>query len=66
MIYYRVVNLSSSELLWYLTVSIGDRFPIEPSLVGAEGSNRASESGSKVGSLVGFSPGGTGSEVGSA
>ena len=39
---------------------------MEPSLVGAEGSNRASESGSEVGSLVDFSLGGPVSGVGSA
>ena len=37
---------------------------MEPSPVGAEGSDRASESSSEVGSLVGFSLGGPGSGVG--
>ena len=38
---------------------------MEPSPVGAEGSDETSDLGSKVGSLVGFLLGGTGSEVGS-
>ena len=39
---------------------------MESSLLGAEGSDRASESVPEVGSLVGFSLGGTGSRVGSS
>ena len=46
-------------------MSPGARFPMEPSLVGAEGSDRSSELGSEVGSSVGFSLGGPGSGVGS-
>ena len=38
---------------------------MEPSPVGAEGSDETSDLGSKVGSLVGFLLGGPGSEVGS-
>ena len=38
---------------------------MEPSLVGAEGSDRASELGSEVNSLIGFLLGGLVSEVGS-
>ena len=62
---YRVENLGGSDPFWYLMISFGGRCPMEPYLVGAEGSDRASESGSKVGSLVGFSLGGPGSGVGS-
>ena len=39
---------------------------MEPTLVGAEGSDKASYLGSEVGSLVGFSLGGPGSNVGYA
>ena len=39
---------------------------MEPPLVGAEGSDRAEKSGSKVDSLVVFLLGGTGYRVGSA
>ena len=42
-----------------------DRFPMESSLVGAEGSYRSSELGSGVGSSVDFSHGCQGSGVGS-
>ena len=54
-----------SDPLWDLTMSFGDMCPMEPSLVGAEGSDKVSESGYKVSSLVGFSLGGLGSGVGS-
>ena len=47
-------------------ISLGDRFPMKPSLVGTEGSDNTSESGSEVGSLVGFSLEAQGSGVGSA
>ena len=47
-------------------MSPGDRCPIESPLVGAEGSDRASSSGYKVGSKVCFLLGGPGSGVGSA
>ena len=50
---------------WYLMMSLGGSCPMEPSPVGAEGSDRASESGSGVGSLVGFSLGDPGYRVGS-
>ena len=43
----------------------GANFPMEYSLVGAEGSDRAPESVFEVGSGVGFSLGGPGSGVGS-
>ena len=61
----RVANIGGYDPFWYLTIYFGDRCPIYPSLVGAEVSDRASESGSKVGSLVGFSLGGTVCGVGS-
>ena len=62
----RVTNLVITCPLWYLKMSPGASCPMEPSLVGAEGSDRASESGYEVGSLIGFFIGGMGSEVGSA
>ena len=49
----RVADMGVSNPLWYLAMSFGGRCPIEPSLVGAEGSDRASQSGSEVSSLVG-------------
>ena len=54
------------DSFWYLTVSFGGSCPMEPSRVGAEGSDRASLSGSKFSSSVGFSLGVTGYGVGSA
>ena len=62
----RVENVGISDPLWYLEMSHVDRGPMEPSIVGAEGSDRASESGYEVGSVVGFSLGGPSSGVGSA
>ena len=62
----RVANLGGSDLFWYLTMYFGARHPWKSSLVGSESSGRASESGSEVGSLVGFSLGGPGYGVGSA
>ena len=59
----RVVNMGGYDPLWYLTIYFGGRCPMEPSLVGAEGSDRESESGSKVGSSICFSLGGPGSAV---
>ena len=61
-----VENMGGSYPLWYIVMSPGDRFPMEPSLVGAEGYDRASESGSEVGSSAGFFIGVPGSEVGFA
>ena len=63
---YRVANMGGSEHFWYLTMSFGARYPMETSLVGAKGSERASKLGSEVGFSVGFSLGGPGSRVGSA
>ena len=53
----RVENLGRSDPLWYLIMYLGDRYPIYQSLVGAEGSDREPESGSEVGSSIGFSLG---------
>ena len=39
---YRVANMGLYDPFWYLAISFGDRCPIEPFLMGAEGSNRAS------------------------
>ena len=61
-----MANLGGSDPLLYLTISFGARCPMESSLVVVEGSDRASESASKVGYLVGFSIGGLGSGVVSA
>ena len=61
----RKKNLGGYDPFWYITMSTGDGFPMEPSLVGAEGSDRVTESGSEVGSLIDFSLGGPGSGVGS-
>ena len=61
-----VENLGGFCPFWYLTLYLGDRYSMESSLVGAEGSDRASELDSKVGSSVFFSLGGPGSVVGSA
>ena len=52
--------------LWYITMSFRARSPMETSLVGAKGSDREPELGSKVGYSVDFSLGGLGSRVGSA
>ena len=60
----RVENMCGYDPFCYLTMSFWARCPMEPSPVGAEGSDRASESSSEVGSLVGFSLGGPGSGVG--
>ena len=62
----RLENVGVYCPFWYLTMCPGSRFPVEPSLMGAEGYDRVSESGSEVGSLVGFYLGVPGSEVGSA
>ena len=62
----RVANMDRYDPFCYLNMSFGDRCPMESSLLGAEGSDRASESVPEVGSLVGFSLGGTGSRVGSS
>ena len=35
-----VVNLGGSDLFWYITISLGDRFIMELSLMGAEGYDR--------------------------
>ena len=53
----RVANLGGSDPFWYLNMSFGERCPMVSSLVGEEGSDRVSESGSKAGSLVGWGPG---------
>ena len=37
----RVEDLGGSEPFWYLTIYVGDRCPMEPSLMSAEGSDRA-------------------------
>ena len=60
-----VANLGGSDPFWYLTLSFGGWCPKESSLVGAEGYDRTSESGSEISSSIGFSFGGTGSGVGS-
>ena len=52
--------------LWYITMSFRARRPMETSLVGAKGSDREPELGSKVGYSVDFSLGCLGSRVGSA
>ena len=59
----RMENLCVYYPFWYLTMYPGVRFPMEPSLMGAEDSERASESVSEVGSSEGFSLGGPGSGV---
>ena len=63
--YSSVANMDRHDPFWYLTMSLGERYPMEPYLVGGEGSDRASESSSEVSSLVVFLLGGTGYEVGS-
>ena len=50
----RADGLGGSYPLWYLTIYFGDRCPIQPSLVGAEGFDKASEPVSEVSSPVGF------------
>ena len=35
-----VTNMGGSDRFWYLTMYFGTRYPMEPSLVGAEGSDR--------------------------
>ena len=62
----RVENLGVSGPLCYIVMSPWYRFPIEPSFVGAVGSDRTSGSGSEVSSLVDFLLGGTGFKVGLA
>ena len=61
----RVANLGGYDPFWYINLSFWDRWTVESSLMGAEGSDRASELGSEVGSLVGSSLGGLSSEVSS-
>ena len=61
----RMANIFASEPLWYLTMSLGARCPMESYLGDAEGSDNAPESGSEVGYSVDFPLGGTGSGVGS-
>ena len=52
-----------SEPFWYPMISPGDRHPLKPSLLGAEGSYRASESVNEVGSSIFFLLGYPGSGV---
>ena len=61
----RVANMGGSGPFWYLMMSFGYRWPMKPSLVGAEGPDRASGLGFEVGVSVSFSLGGPGSLVGS-
>ena len=58
--------MSGYKSFWYLKIYFWDRRPLETSLVGAEGSDSAPESGSKVVSSVVFLLKGTGYGVGSA
>ena len=51
---YIVANMGGYDPFWYLTMSSGARCPMETSLVGAEVSDKASESGSEVGPWVSF------------
>ena len=60
-----VANIGRYEPFCYIKMSPGDRCSVEPSLVGKDSSDGASESGSEVGSSIMFSLGGPGSEVGS-
>ena len=59
----RVENMGESRTFWYIMMHPGDRCPMEPSHVGAESSDRASESGSEVGFLLVFPLGGMVYEV---
>ena len=62
----RVANIGGSEPFWYLTMSFGARQPTKYSILGAEGSDRISESVFEFSYLADFSLGGLGSGVGSA
>ena len=61
----RVSNIGGYDTFWYIKISPGDRCLMESFLVGAEGYDRVSVPDSDFGSLVGFSLGGPGSELGS-
>ena len=50
--YARVDNMVGFDPLWYLMMSFGSRYPMEPSLVGAVDSDGESESGGLRGSRV--------------
>ena len=62
----KVANMCVSDPFWYINMYFGARCLMESCLVGAEGSDRASELVSEVGSLVFVLLGGPGSGVGYA